>query len=210
MTPQPFGRLSDATPFYAPLGVLVSDGDRVCCHLCGRWFLSVASHLPWHGWSKDGYVEAFGLERTNPLQGPTTRKRRAAALMARQVTEPAVLQAQRAASERARTGHLTRAAAAAARGRPHPPERRSKTLAALACIDRANQARANRARGAAHVAAVARDRVHRLGFSSPAEYFRQRRGAGRSLAAMSRELGQHKDWVARHLDAFADRSGVSP
>lgn len=201
--PTVFGLLPDRTAYYAPLGVLVSDGDRVCCHLCGRWFLSVASHLHWHGWTKPDYLEAFGLEHTNPLQGPTTRKRRAAALVARQVTEPAVLLAQQAAADRARTGELTRSATRAARGRAHPPERRRKTLAALACIDRANQARANRERGAAHVRRVAGEQAAGLGFGSFDAYLVERRREGCSLAAMSRELGQHKDWLARHLAVLA-------
>ena len=198
-----FGVLPDGTAYFAPLGVLVSDGDRVCCHLCGRWFLSVASHLHRHGWTKAGYLQAFGLEHSNPLQGPTTCKRRAAALVARQVTEPGILEAQAAAVRRARSGELTRAAARAARGRAHPIERRGKTLAALACIDPINQARANRARGSAHVHHVAAAQVARLGFGTAREYFQARRTFGYSLAAMSRELGQHKDWVARHLDVFA-------
>jgi len=42
----PVGRLPDGTAHYVPVGRVLADGDRVCCHLCGRWFLSVASHLP--------------------------------------------------------------------------------------------------------------------------------------------------------------------
>jgi len=47
---------------------------------------------------------AFGLELNNPLSGEATRKRRAAALTARQAVEPAIQQAQAAARERARSG----------------------------------------------------------------------------------------------------------
>ena len=30
------GVLDDGTPFYAPIGETISDGQRVTCHLCGR------------------------------------------------------------------------------------------------------------------------------------------------------------------------------
>src|SRR5262245_19024301 len=126
------GWLPDGTPHYAPPGGMLADGDRVCCHLCGAWFLSVASHLRMHGWTKAAYIAAFGLEVGNPLTGALTRKRRSAALTARQAVEPALLRAQAAARTRARSGALTAAASTAARGRPHPAERRAKTLATLA------------------------------------------------------------------------------
>src|SRR5262245_47320272 len=121
------GTLIDGTPYYAPLGWLPISGDRVCCHLCGRWFLSVASHLRVHGWMKADYIEVFGLERTNALRGELTRKRRAAAMTGRQAVEPAIRQAQQRARARARSGALATAAAHAARGRHHPIERRRKT-----------------------------------------------------------------------------------
>ncbi|WP_432986277.1 hypothetical protein [Dactylosporangium sp. CA-233914] len=191
------GRLDDGTPHYAPIGELPVDGDRVCCHLCGRWFLSVASHLRVHGWTKAGYLEAFGLERTNPLSGPATRKRRASALGARGA-EPAIRDARRAARERAGSGALTAAAARAARGRAHPAERRVKTLAALATIEPAARAAGNRRRGEEHRARVAAAVAARSGFASFGEYVTARVRAGLSMAAISREAGLHKDWVSRH------------
>lgn len=68
------GVLSDGTPFYAPTGEVVADGTRVTCHPCGRAFRSVATHLASHGWTKERYCEAFGLERSQPLEGPQTRQ----------------------------------------------------------------------------------------------------------------------------------------
>jgi hypothetical protein len=64
------GVLDDGTPYFAPLGEIVVDGSRVICHLCGRALRSVVAHLPSHGWTKDQYCEAFGLERGQPLEGP--------------------------------------------------------------------------------------------------------------------------------------------
>ncbi|MEV8517271.1 hypothetical protein [Dactylosporangium sp. NPDC051484] len=194
---QAVGRLPDGTPHYAPVGELLTEGDRVCCHLCGRWFLSVASHLRYHGWTKTAYIAAFGLELGNPLSGPATRKRRSAALGARHA-EPAILGARLAARERAGSGALTEAAARAARGRPHPAERRTKTLAALAGVDPAARAGGNRRRGERHRARIAAQVAARFGFATFEEYLAARVRAGLSMAAISREAGLHKDWVCRH------------
>lgn len=69
------GRLDDGTSYYAPLGELVYDriADKVQCHLCGEWFRALApSHLRQrHGWTRDEYVDAFGLRRRRPLISPT-------------------------------------------------------------------------------------------------------------------------------------------
>src|SRR5262245_61547426 len=82
--------LPDGTPCYAPIGEVVVDGPLVTCHLCGRGLRSVAAHLAAHGWTKERYCEAFGLERSQSLEGPETRKLRAAALTARLVFDPAI------------------------------------------------------------------------------------------------------------------------
>ncbi|WP_238014522.1 hypothetical protein KZZ52_06320 [Dactylosporangium sp. AC04546] len=186
---------------FAPVGQLLADGDRVCCHLCGRWFLSVASHLRYHGWTKAQYIEAFGLELGNPLTGEATRKRRAAALTARRAVEPVIREAQRAARERADDGTLTAAAAGAARGRSHPPERLAKTLAALATVDPAARAAGNRRRAQRHRDRILAEVAVRFGFATFAEYVADRLASGMSMAAVSREAGLHKDWVARHAPA---------
>lgn len=51
------------------LGQLVSDnGEKVQCHICGRWFILLAPHLRWkHNLTPDEYREDFGLNRTQPL-----------------------------------------------------------------------------------------------------------------------------------------------
>ena len=77
------GVLDDGTPYYAPVGEIVADGSRVICHLCGRSLRSVVAHLPSHGWTKDQYCEAFGLERGESLEGTETHKLRAALFTAR-------------------------------------------------------------------------------------------------------------------------------
>src|SRR5215469_17452111 len=61
------GVLADGTAFYAPLGeVVVVDDALVTCHLCGWALRSVTAHLRAHGWTKQVYCEAFGLERASP------------------------------------------------------------------------------------------------------------------------------------------------
>lgn len=197
------GRLPDGTPYYVPIGRLPADGDRVCCHLCGQWFLSVASHLRAHGWTKDGYIAAFGLERGNALTGEATHKRRAAAFTSRQLSEPVIRQAQRSARERARTGELTAAAAAAAKGRTHPPQRRPKTLATLAAIS--PEARAAGTARWAHerLNTMAATVAATFGFPDFTAYVVDRLSAGMSMAAISREAGLHKDWLNRHLARVA-------
>jgi hypothetical protein len=86
------GVLADGTACYAPAGEVVVEGSLVTCHLCGRSFRSVAAHLASHRWTKQQYCEAFGLERGQSLEGPETRKLRAAAFTARMHFEPAVRQ----------------------------------------------------------------------------------------------------------------------
>ena len=118
------GCLPDGTPFYAPVGEVVTSGDLVVCHLCGRLQRSVTAHLRAHRWTKDDYRAAFGLEQSQSLEGAA----RQAAF--RRLHRAAAVRTGRAGGERglrgarARAGQLTRDAAAAARGRPLPEQRR--------------------------------------------------------------------------------------
>jgi lambda repressor-like predicted transcriptional regulator len=200
---EPVGALDDGTPVYARFGTMEADGDRVCCHLCGSWFLSVASHIRVHGWSRAEYIATFGLQLGNPLSGEATRKRRAAALTARALTEPAIRQAQKAARERTRSGQLAAAASAAARGRPHPAERRTKTLASLSAITREARAIGGREAARRRHAQTAAKIAARFGFADFPAYVLDRLRQSMSLAAISREAGLHKDWLSRHLKTVA-------
>jgi len=196
---RPAGMLTDGTAFYAPIGEVIVDGARVVCHLCGRSLRSVAAHLTAHGWTKAEYCEAFGLERRQSLEGPETRKLRAAALTSRLVFDPAIREGSAAGRDRARSGDLARDAAAAARGRPFPRQRRAKAARAFAQVPPAVVARANRERADRHITDVAAGAARRLGYPDLAAFVRDRARAGASLAAMSREAGLDKDWLSRHL-----------
>jgi hypothetical protein len=193
------GVLDDGTPFYAPFGEVVVDDSLVACHLCGRCLRSVTAHLRVHGWTKEAYCEAFGLERGQSLEGPETRKLRAAAFTSRLVFDPAVREGSAAGRARARAGDLARDAAAAARGRPLPEQRRRKALQALAAIPSAAVTQANRERARRHLAHVAATAAQRLGYPDIAAMVLARVADGASLATISREAGLHKDWLSRHL-----------
>lgn len=121
-------------PQHAPMGVVIREGDRVLCHLCGRWFRSVIAHLPSHGWDHLAYRQAFGLERGQSLEGTATRGRRAAAMRARRTADPRLRVGYEQGQDWLRSGALTKAAAEAARGRKQPAQRRQKTLRTLASI----------------------------------------------------------------------------
>ena len=193
------GVLADGTAFYAPVGEVVVAGSLVTCHLCGRSFRSVAAHLSAHGWTKQQYCEAFGLERSQALEGPETRKLRAAAFTARLLFEPAVRQGSAAGRQRARAGGLARDAAAAARGRPFPAQRRRKATLARAAIPPAAVAQASRDRARRQLMAVADEVARQHGYPDLRAFVIARTQDGASLAAISREAGLHKDWLSRHL-----------
>ena len=173
------GVLPDGTAFYAPIGEVVVDGPRVTCHLCGRSLRSVAAHLAAHGWTKEQYCEAFGLERGQSLEGAETRKLRAAALSARLVFDPAIRAGSAAGRERARRGELTRDAAQAARGRSFPEQRRRKAARAFARGPvAAGAGRASRERADQYLAGVAADAARRLGYPDLGTLVLARTGRG--------------------------------
>ena len=193
------GVLADGTPYYAPIGEVVSDGSTVTCHLCGRRLKSVAAHLRAHGWTKSAYCEAFGLERGQPLEGPETTKRRAASFAPRLIFDPAIRAGSAAGRQRAAAGELTQDAVRASTGRPLPEQRRRKAARAAAAASGEVAAQANRDRAARHRAEVAAQVAGHQGYPTLGAYVLARAAAGVSLAAISREAGLHKDWLHRHL-----------
>jgi AraC-like DNA-binding protein len=192
--------LADGTPCYAPVGeVVIVDGSLVICHLCGRQLRSVTAHLKVHGWTKEAYCEAFGLERGQSLEGPQTRKLRAAAFTARLVFDASIRDGSAAGRDRAKAGELARDAAAAARGRPIPEQRRRKALRSLATVSPSAVAQANSDRARRRLAEVAATAARRAGYPDIRALVLARAADGASLAAISRDAGLHKDWLSRHL-----------
>jgi ROS/MUCR transcriptional regulator protein len=201
--------LADGTPAFAPIGEVVVVDRRVVCHLCGRALRSVAAHLRVHGYTKEAYCAAFGLERGQSLEGPDTRELRAAALTSRLVFDVAFRTGSAAGRQRARAGELTRDAAAAATGRRYPEQRRRKARQALAGIPAEAVAQANADRASRHVARVADEVARQHGFPDLGAFVLDRLAAGASLAAISREAGLHKDWLSRHLAAVAPAAAAA-
>ena len=197
------GVLADGTPYYAPIGEVVSDGTIVTCHLCGRSLKSVAAHLRVHGWTKAAYCGTFGLERGQPLEGQETRKRRSASFAPRLIFDPAIRSGSAAGRQRAATGELSRDAARASTGRPLPEQRRRKAARAAAAASGDVAAQANRERAARHRAEIATQVARDRGYPSLGAYVLARAASGFSLAAISREAGLHKDWLHRHLAEVA-------
>lgn len=193
------GALEDGTPYFASTGEVVMEGDVVLCHLCGMWFRSVLAHLSRHGWTQDRYRSAFGLQRSQPLEGAATRSRRAAALEHRLAREPELRAGREAGQRRARSGQLAALAAAAGTGRAHSEQRRRTTLATLAAISPQARAAGSRRHADARLKATAQAAASERGFTDIGALVRDRVGRGVSLAGICREVGLHKDWLTRHL-----------
>jgi hypothetical protein len=115
------------------------------------------------------------------------------------VFEPAVREGSAVGRERARTGELARDAAAAARGRRLPEQRRRTVAQALAAVPAAAITQANRDRARRHLARVAADVAQRNGYPDIGTFVLDQVVTGLSLAAISRRTGLDKDWLSRHL-----------
>jgi len=73
--PSPVAQESAELP---PLGVLnvEEDGSRVQCHECGKWYVSLASHIRVHGYREAAaYRQQYGLARTLALVAPALSQR---------------------------------------------------------------------------------------------------------------------------------------
>jgi ROS/MUCR transcriptional regulator protein len=193
------GVLADGTPYYAPIGEVVSDGTTVTCHLCGRSLKSVPAHLRVHGWTKAAYCEAFGLKRGQSLEGDQTSKRRAASFAPRLIFDPAIRAGSAAGRRRPADGVLARDAARASTGRPLPAQRRRKAARAAAASSAvAARADPDRARGQAARGRRTRQPGGRgaRGDSVP-RYVAERRAAGWTWRAIAAGCGQPGSWLRR-------------
>ncbi|CAN5117157.1 hypothetical protein BH23ACT9_BH23ACT9_30660 [soil metagenome] len=80
---------------------------RLCCHLCGGFFLSLGSHLRRHGWTADAYRRAMGLSRTRPLTARSLSATISARQAQRYTEEPALREVFSTGQEMARNGVLS-------------------------------------------------------------------------------------------------------
>jgi AraC-like DNA-binding protein len=104
---------------------------------------------------------------------------------------------------------LARDAAAAARGRPIPEQRRRKALQALAAASPAVAARANAERARQRIAEVAAAAAGGAGYPDIGALVLARAADGASLAAIGREAGLPANWLSRHLADVAPAASAA-
>ena len=63
------------------LGVLETDGDRLQCHICGKWRKGLGNHaFKTHNLTADEYRERFGLRYTTALLAPASSAKLSASI----------------------------------------------------------------------------------------------------------------------------------
>ena len=64
-------------PSLPPLGILITDtdGTRVQCHACGRFFRALSGHVAVHGLTPGEYRATYELARTLSLAAPAVQDR---------------------------------------------------------------------------------------------------------------------------------------
>ncbi|MGH3719961.1 MAG: MucR family transcriptional regulator [Pseudonocardiaceae bacterium] len=185
--------LPDGTGLHAPYGRLVveSGTGRVCCHLCGRWYVSLGGHLRTHGHTADSYRETMGLCRSRPLVAATLSRSIANRQSEAYRRSPALRARLAVGQELSKTGRLATLASAAHTTSP-PSELTRLRRAAL------EQGRATRAAQRDRVLAR---RLRELGFDDLAGYLRHAHSAGASLRGIAKATGLGWTRLRRELDA---------
>lgn len=173
--------LPDGTGLHAPVGHLVSDGEtRLCCHLCGRWFIALGGHLRVHGYTAEQYREAMGLGVTTPLVATALSQRIAERRKRSYRGHADVRQRLAPGRQMALDGRLNQRARATLDRGPEPPERVRVRATALD-TGRHTQAR-RRAEALDHL-------IRAAGAGSLSDYLRREYTAGASLASLARSTG---------------------
>lgn len=67
--PSPTVRLQ-RDPLLPPYGQIITDDERIQCHVCGKWYGSLVTHIRAHGLNTSMYKEQYDLPRTSSLLGP--------------------------------------------------------------------------------------------------------------------------------------------
>lgn len=185
--------LADGTGLHAPYGQLVfeSGTGRVCCHLCGRWYVALGGHLRAHGHTADSYREAMGLCRSRPLVAEALSRSIATRQSEAYRRSPALRAQLSVGQELSRTGQLATLAAAAHTASP-PPELTRLRSAALDAGRTTRTAQLDRA--------LAR-RLRELGFDDLAGYLRHACSTGTSMRSIAKAVGLGWARLRRELDA---------
>ena len=208
--------LPDGIGLHAPIGRLVRHPttDEVCCHVCGRWFVALGSHVRVHGYSASSYRSTMGLARTAPLTARDLSARISQRQSDRYRTSEDLREAMRmghtlardgALAERVRNSRPFRAQAVAIRtaalvaGRATMAARRRAdrdllvTSAGAFSLDdflRTRQAR---------VALADAKAAERVGTDDLREWLAARRADGCTLEHLARSTGRSIPWVRSRL-----------
>lgn len=182
--------LPDGTGLHAPHGRLVieSGTGRVCCHLCGRWYVSLGSHVRTHGHSADSYRDTLGLCRSRPLVAEALSRSIATRQAEAYRRSPGLRARLAVGQELSRTGRL----ASLAHATSTSPEGARIRRAALEAGRVTRAARRDRA--------LAR-RLRELGFGDLGGYLRHAYSAGASLRSLARVTGLGWARLCREIDA---------
>ena len=171
---------NEARP-HAPYGEVARDDDgRVCCHLCGRWFVALGIHVKVHGYTADAYRCAMGLLSSrglvaSPLCERICRRTRDSYQSTAEVRQDL--------AHRRRSGPVGPANPAPTRGAV------AVGRAAQRVRDRQEQLAAGRATQEAVRRQQLAERLVALGASDLPSYLRAAYGAGGSLEALGRTTG---------------------
>lgn len=185
--------LPDGTGLHAPYGQLVveSGTGRVCCHLCGRWFVSLGGHLRRHGHTAESYRAAMGLCRGRALVAEYLSRSIATRQSEAYRRSPALRARLAVGQKLSRTGQLATLAS-----RSHSTNRSIEgTRLRRAALD------AGRATRAAQRDQTLARRLHELGFDDLVGYLRHARAAGTSLRGVAKATGLGWVRLRRELDA---------
>jgi ROS/MUCR transcriptional regulator protein len=158
------------------------DGSQVQCHLCGRWFRALGTHLRYiHEVTVEEYRVIAQLRPRRPLEAPATLEGRAARMRRMIATDERVQKGMAKGVGLARTGELQRQAEVLRRERPQTAETR-KLLAEGA-------REINRRRGETYLR-KREQRAHELGFESLKDlYSRRYRQDQARIQDLAQELG---------------------
>jgi hypothetical protein len=185
--------LPDGTGLHAPYGQLVieSGSGRICCHLCGRWYVALGGHLRTHGHTADSYRKTMGLCRSRPLVAESL-SRSIATRQSEAYRRSPELRARLAVGQQlSKTGQLAPMALTSQVTSP-PAELTRLRRAAL------DAGRATRA--AQRNAALAR-RIRLLGFDDLGSYLLHARASGASMRSLVKATGLGWARLRRELDA---------
>lgn len=184
--------LSDGTGLHAPHGELAVDADsgRLCCHLCGRWFVALGAHVRVHGYTADSYRTTMGLCSSLGLVAETLSAKLRRRTAAQYDASAEVREHLGIGQAMARSGQLAWRRRAATACQPEPLQRVRERRQQLAA-GRASQDDVRRAELGERLAA--------LGAADLPSFLRSAYAAGGSLDALASATGLGRARLRRAL-----------